>query len=220
VIIDATPQAVTGSPGSDELGSSDLLVRQAAERDRAALEAMFQRCTLQSVYRRFHGQVKAFPAGYLAEALAGVPSHFALVACDGPRVVALASCRLVDPADADATGDEAAPGDSRAAELGILIEDRWQRRGLGRELLARLVAHADSLGLPELRAQMLTEQDWIIGLLSPYGECASAFSPGVREVRLRLGLPGKRRPPAGRTQEARTSGSLFNGKQDPGQARR
>jgi GNAT superfamily N-acetyltransferase len=185
-----------------------LTVRQAAARDRAALEAMFQRCTPQTVYRRFHGQLKAFPAAYLAEALAGVPAHFAIVACDGPRAVALASCRLADPADAGATGATgggAAAGVNGAAELGILIEDRWQRRGLGRELLARLVAHADSLGLPELHAQMLTEQDWIIGLLSPHGECTSTFSPGVREVRLRRklpaehALPAERRPPAERT---------------------
>jgi GNAT superfamily N-acetyltransferase len=186
----------------------DLAVRLAAAWDRPALEAMFQRCTPQTIYRRFHGQVKAFPAAYLAEALAGVPAHFAIVACDGPRVVALASCRLADTAATDtagATGDVVAPGGSGAAELGILIEDRWQRRGLGRELLARLVAHADSAGLPELHAQMLTEQDWIIGLLSPYGECASAFGPGVREVRLRRrfpaehAFPAERRPPAERT---------------------
>jgi hypothetical protein len=81
------------------------------------------------------------------------------------------------------------------AELGILIEDGWQRRGLGRELLARLVAHADSLGLPELHAQMLTEQDWIMGLLSPYGECASTFGPGVREARVRLSHPRERAHP-------------------------
>ncbi|MCW2932644.1 MAG: GCN5-related N-acetyltransferase [Actinomycetia bacterium] len=180
-----------------------LTVRQAAARDRPALEAMFQRCTPQTIYRGFHGQVKAFPAAYLAEALAGVPAHLAIVACDGPRVAALASCRLADPADAP--GDVVATGGSGAAELGILIEDTWQRRGLGRELLARLVAYADSVGLPELRAQMLTEQDWITKLLLPYGECVSTFGPGVREVRLRLklpaerALPAERRPPPERT---------------------
>ena len=95
-----------GAPDAGTAGRlTTLTVRQAAERDRATLQAMFQRCTPQTIYRRFHGQVKAFPAAYLTEALAGVPSHFALVACDGPRVVALASCRLADPADADATGD-------------------------------------------------------------------------------------------------------------------
>src|SRR5215469_246789 len=112
VIVDATPQVGTGSPGSGGLGSSDLLVRPSEPGDRAALEAMFQRCTPQTVYRRFHGQVKAFPAAYLTEALAGVPAHFALVACEGSRVVALASCRLADPADAGGREDEVAPGGS------------------------------------------------------------------------------------------------------------
>ena len=177
VIVDAPPHADT-QPGGP--GSPHLPIRAAAAGDRAALEAMFARCTPQTIYRRFHGQVRAFPRAYLAEALAGVPAHFALVAGDGPRLVALASLRLAEP------------GDSEAADLGILIEDAWQRRGLGRKLLARLVAQADSLGLPELQAQMLTEQDWIMGLLSPYGECASAFSPGVREVRVRRGRPVER----------------------------
>jgi GNAT superfamily N-acetyltransferase len=214
MIVEATQQAGTGPSGPGGFGSRDLLVRPAEPGDRTALEAMFQRCTPQTIYRRFHGQVKAFPAAYLAEALAGVPAHFAIVACDGPRVVALASCRLADTAatdradtadTADTTGDGVAPGGSGAAELGILIEDSWQRRGLGRELLARLVAHGDSAGLPELHAQVLTEQGWIIGLLSPYGECASAFGPGVREVRLRRrfpaehAFPAERRPPGGRT---------------------
>ena len=201
MIVDATPQAGTG-PGAP--GSRHLHVRRAEPGDRPALEAMFGRCTPQTIYRRFHGQVKAFPRAYLAEALAGVPGHFALVAGDGPRVVALASLRLADP------------GSREAAELGILIEDGWQRHGLGRVLLGGLIAHVDSLGLPELQAQMLTEQDWIMGLLSPYGQCASAFSPGVRDVRLRRGLPGEdglpaaHRPADERTQDARTSDSLFN----------
>jgi GNAT superfamily N-acetyltransferase len=155
-------------------------VRRADGADRAALEAMFLRCTAQTVYRRFHGPVKAFPATYLTEALAGVPEHLALVAVavslEGgapaarARVVALASCRVTEPA--------------AAAELGLLVEDAWQGRGIGRELLRRLVAYADCLKLPELQAQVLMEQDWIIGMLRPYGHCSSVFRPGVREVRI------------------------------------
>jgi hypothetical protein len=132
---------------------------------------MFLRCTPQTVYRRFHGQVKSLPARYLAEVLAEVPEHFALVACSGAAVVALASSRLDDSGE--------------AAELGILIEDAWQQRGLGRELVRLLAEHASSIGVRELHAQMLTEQDWIIGMLKPYGECSSVFRPGIREVRVR-----------------------------------
>jgi GNAT superfamily N-acetyltransferase len=190
VIVDT---ACAGFPGTGELAAAGLLVRPAEAGDRAALEAMFQRCTPQTVYRRFHGQVRAFPATYLAEVLAAVPSHFALVACSGTQVVALASCRLEEgDAGEAARGAGVAGAAWEAAELGILIEDGWQRRGLGRELLDRLVAYADSMGVPVLNAQMLTEQDWLITLLTPYGECTSAFRFGVREVRLR------RNPSAGR----------------------
>ena len=54
-------------PGSDE---ERLVVRPAVAGDRAALEAMFQRCSPATVLRRFHGQVRAFPRAYLDEALA------------------------------------------------------------------------------------------------------------------------------------------------------
>jgi GNAT superfamily N-acetyltransferase len=161
-----------GREGAPLALAGGLLARRARAGDRAALEAMFLRCTPATVYQRFHGPVKAFPSSYLAGALAGGPAHYALVACSGARVVALASCVLTD--------------DGASAELGILIEDGWQRRGLGRRLLGQLVAHASSRGVSHLDAQVLTEQDWIIGLLSGHGTCTSAFRLGVREVRLRL----------------------------------
>jgi GNAT superfamily N-acetyltransferase len=168
-----------------------LSVRQAVTGDRAALEAMFGRCSRETVYQRFHGYMTAIPAAYLTEALAGVPEHFALVVADGPGVVALASCRKGEPggavgraaptgADAPAGGD--AP---TGAELGILVEDGWQRCGLGRLLLRRLIEHADSRGLSILHAQVLEEQAWLERLLGAFGKCSSAFRSGTREIVLK-----------------------------------
>jgi GNAT superfamily N-acetyltransferase len=171
-------------------GDHQVLVRQAASTDRAALTAMFERCTPETRYRRFHGPVKAIPERYLAEALAGGPFHYALVGCPAlvasavadpdhdpaaraGEIAALASCRLV------------AEG---VAELGLLIEDTWQRRGLGTRLLRELVTHAGCTGLRALEAQLLAEQAWIVGLLRPYGTCRlrSTWS-GVLNVTVRLG---------------------------------
>jgi GNAT superfamily N-acetyltransferase len=135
---------------------------------------MFQRCSPATVVRRFHGQVRAFPRAYLNEALAGSPAHYAVVCHDGRAAVALASCRAGEPG---------------SAELGILIEDAWQRRGLGGVLLSALVAHARGHGIGVLHAQMLIEQDWIIKMLAVHGTCTSSFSRGVREVTLQLGAP-------------------------------
>ena len=157
--------AVDVSPTSVAAGTCS--VRRAAATDRAALERMLARCTGQTRYRRFHGPVTAFPERYLTEALSGSPLHFALVACldedaevDGTvvegTVVALASCRAVDEG---------------VAELGILVEDEWQRRGVGGDLLGEIVAYAARTGLRALQAQVLAEQPWIVGLLRRHGTC-------------------------------------------------
>jgi GNAT superfamily N-acetyltransferase len=161
-----------------------ISVRRAAPGDREALARMFDRCTAATRYRRFHGPVKVIPERYLAEALSGSPFHHALVACAEPvpaaqggtrpgGIVALASCRMVDEG---------------AAELGLLVEDAWQRRGLGTRLLRDLAAHASAAGLRVLEAQLLAEQAWISGLLRPYGACRLRSTwGGVLNVTVRLG---------------------------------
>jgi len=131
---------------------------------------MLDRCTGQTRYRRFHGPVKVFPERYLSEALSGSPLHFALVATvagdgaeeDGAEdgaVIALASCRAVEEG---------------VAELGILVEDEWQQRGVGGYLLGELAAYAARTGLRALQAQVLADQPWLVGLLRRYGTCKTA----------------------------------------------
>ena len=157
-------------------------VRRAAAGDRPALERMLTRCTGQTRYRRFHGPVKVFPERYLTEALSGSPLHFALVAYladdaaeDSPvvegTVVALASCRAVDEG---------------VAELGILVEDEWQRRGVGSHLLREIVAYAAGTGLRALQAQVLADQPWIVGLLRHHGTCTVAGAGQALHVTLSL----------------------------------
>lgn len=177
--------AVDVSPTSVAAGTCS--VRRAAAGDRRALERMLARCTGQTRYRRFHGPVTVFPERYLTEALSGRPLHFALVACldegaerDGPvvggtvvdgTVVALASCRAVDEG---------------VAELGILVEDEWQRRGVGGYLLGEIVAYAARTGLRALQAQVLADQPWIVGLLRRHGTCTTAGAGPALHVTLTL----------------------------------
>lgn len=164
--------------------------RRAGPADRGELARMFERCSPETRYRRFHGPVKAIPQRYLTEALSASPFHYALVACPEPAdgadaggppggIVALASCRLVGEG---------------VAELGLLIEDAWQRRGLGTRLLRDLAGFASEAGLRVLRAQLLAEQAWITGLLRPYGACRAVSTwDGVLNVTVRLGqLPSLR----------------------------
>jgi GNAT superfamily N-acetyltransferase len=177
----AAVNAVDVPPTSVAAGTCS--VRQAAAGDRPALERMLARCTGQTRYRRFHGPVKVFPERYLTEALSGSPLHFALVACldqdgaveDGTvvdgTVVALASCRAVDEG---------------VAELGILVEDEWQRCGVGGYLLGEIVAYAARTGLRALQAQVLADQPWIVGLLRRHGTCTIAGAGQALYVTLSL----------------------------------
>ena len=163
--------AIAGPAGPD--ADDRVRVRRAVTSDREALTRMFDRCTGRTRYDRFHGYVNAIPDRYLTEALSGIPYHYALVGTSGDDIRALASCRVI------------AEG---AAELGILVEDRWQRRGIGGYLLRELVGHADRGGMRVLKAQILTEQAWLIILLQRYGTCLRARGAyGTLDITLRLG---------------------------------
>ena len=172
--VDAPPAAASLAPAA----AGTCAARRAATGDRPALERMLARCTGQTRYRRFHGPVTVFPERYLTEALSGSPLHFALVAhAEGDSaeedgaVVALASCRAVDEG---------------VAELGILVEDEWQRRGVGGYLLAEIVAYAERTGLRALQAQILADQPWIVGLLRRHGPCTIAGAGQALHVTLTL----------------------------------
>jgi GNAT superfamily N-acetyltransferase len=136
---------------------------------------MFSRCSLQTRYRRFHVPVRVMPARYLSEALAGRADHYALIACvPSGELVALAS------ACATETG---------AMEIGILVEDASQGRGLGRELLRLLVEQARYRGVGVIKAVILREQPWILGLLRAHGECETTSAREATFATVRLSSP-------------------------------
>ena len=120
-------------------------IRPATTGDRAALIAMFERCSPETRYRRFHGFLRALPERYLADALSGRSGHIALVAEAGDRIIALASC-----------ADD---------EIGILVEDAFQRQGIGTRLLTALTQLS---GPGMLLATIQPEQAWILSLLRQY----------------------------------------------------
>jgi GNAT superfamily N-acetyltransferase len=139
--------------------------------DVADLLAMYERCSPETTYRRWHGHVRTFPAKYLAALLGDSDEHIAVVAHRAGQLVGLASAGA------------AAPG---VREIGILVEDSWQRRGVGRELLKHLVAEAIVLGTDTLRAEVLTEDAGLLGPLRAFGPTSARPSAGVVTAQVRL----------------------------------
>jgi GNAT superfamily N-acetyltransferase len=71
-------------------------------------------------------------------------------------------------------------------ELGILVEDGWQRRGIGIELLTRLVASARARGINDIVANVLGEDGFVLSALRRIGPVVVTLEWGVYTARVDL----------------------------------
>jgi GNAT superfamily N-acetyltransferase len=67
-------------------------------------------------------------------------------------------------------------------ELGVLVEDGWQRSGIGTELLTRLVASARARGIGQIVADVLGEDSFILSMLRRVGPLVVTLERGVYTV--------------------------------------
>ncbi|WP_340383728.1 GNAT family N-acetyltransferase [Streptomyces sp. SS7] len=114
---------------------NDITVRRADTGDLEAALAMHERCSPRTLARRYHGPVGDADR-YLNHLLSPRFGRTLAVWTPSGRIVGLGHL-LWD-------GDE--------TEVALLVEDRWQRRGVGRELLERLVAMAVEAGCASVYA--------------------------------------------------------------------
>jgi acetyltransferase len=138
-------------------GVPGVRFREARPDDDAALQRMFLRCGPDSRYGRFHGVVHEIPARYLREALTADPAVHDAVVIELPRrggeLIALGSAAGVhDPA-------------GWAVEVGLLVHDDWQHRGLGSWLLAVLAARARYRGAELLRCDVLARDTHLLDVV-------------------------------------------------------
>ncbi|MFJ8861504.1 GNAT family N-acetyltransferase [Streptomyces sp. NPDC102451] len=114
---------------------NEITVRRADRDDRDAALAMHDRCSEQTLGLRYHGPVRDADR-YLDHLLSPRFGRTLAVQTASGRLVALGHL-LWD-------GDE--------TEVALLVEDDWQRRGIGSELLGRLVALAVEAGCESVYA--------------------------------------------------------------------
>ncbi|QDQ10218.1 GNAT family N-acetyltransferase [Streptomyces spectabilis] len=114
---------------------NDITVSRADTADLDAAKAMHERCSPRTLGMRYHG-----PVGDADRYL----NHLLSPRFGRTLAARTASGRVVGLGHLLWDGDE--------TEIALLVEDEWQRRGVGRELLARLVAMAVEAGCDNVYA--------------------------------------------------------------------
>jgi acetyltransferase len=121
--------------------------------DGPALTALYDRLSPQTAYQRFFTVMRRLPPDW-AHILSNVDydRRMAIVAI-GPENTLIGVARYAH----DARLQE--------AEIAIVVEDRWQGRGLGRHLLTELIGYAQGKGIRRFRAYVLADNRRMLDLL-------------------------------------------------------
>ncbi len=151
------PAVVTCADGAT------VVLREGVPADADAVLALHGRCSAETLFRRYHAGLRTIPRRWSHRLLAPDGGLSVLAVC-GRDVLALG--QLI-------------PGHGDIAEVSLLVEDAWQRNGLGTALLKRLAVLAAARGRHELVATYLPGQE------------------GMRRTALRAGLAPAPAEPGG-----------------------
>lgn len=150
--------------------------------DRPALEAMLLRQSRASRYQRFHGAVNGF-----------TPAQLARLTCDDDPLQLGLALTSDAPGARETILAEArfASEDGRSAELAVIVDEHWQRQGIGWCALHVLADAARERGLLTLNGRVLDNNDPMLALVRRAGLplARDADDPRVRCFRLDLDRP-------------------------------
>jgi GNAT superfamily N-acetyltransferase len=128
-----------------------VCLRPATAADAAPVGAFLRGLSLDSAYRRFFTGLGSVPDSLVRRLLDTGAGRTVVLAVAGAEVVGVADTTVVDG--------------GRAVELGIVVADRWQRRGLGWPLADAALAPAVTGKIRILRAHTLADNARVARML-------------------------------------------------------
>jgi RimJ/RimL family protein N-acetyltransferase len=150
-------------------------VRPIRPDDEPRLSELYDRLSRDTRYHRFFTVMRRLPPDW-AHFLANVDydRRFAVVAEDlAAPVTSLVGVARYEPSE---------PG---VAEVAVVVEDRWQGKGLGTLLLSESFRAAVDNGITRFRASVLAENRRMLDLLTRHAEIVERrIEQGVVELRL------------------------------------
>ena len=166
-------------------------IRPARPTDLAALGEFFAGLSPRTRYLRFFAAVT--PTGSMLRRLAGAGAD-ALVATDGGVIIGHAMAV-----------DQAGPGRGSTADVGVVVADAWQGRGIGSALLRALIGRARARGVAWLTMDVQHGNTLVRGIIvRRWATARPGYSSDCLTFRVplpplpRRRLPGLSRPAAAR----------------------
>ncbi len=162
-----------------------LMLRPVLPQDEPLLAGLVARLSAAGRRNRFHGAVNLGAAQLQRMSRIDYSRELAFVitACENATECVIADARYCVDAD------------SQGAEFALLVDERWQRLGLGRWAMHALGNAAQSAGLTWLHGEVLSDNAPMRALMQRCGLCCTADPEDDRLVlvQLRLGrLPSAR----------------------------
>ncbi|WP_410620154.1 GNAT family N-acetyltransferase [Amycolatopsis sp. cmx-8-4] len=142
-LLTAAARNVAGPVVLDRPDGAAIVLRKGVPGDADAVSELHRRCSMATLFRRYHTGVRTVPRRWLHRLLMP-PRGTSVLAVFGREVIGLA--QLI-------------PSAAGGAEISLLVEDDWQRQGIGTALLARLAVMAEAQGITELTADCLAGDD-------------------------------------------------------------
>jgi GNAT superfamily N-acetyltransferase len=156
---------------------SELGVLGPTASDLDAVLAMLARCSRATLFHRFHGFTDG--VAYYAALLRDRPVDQTLLGWHGSTCVGVASLGV------GATG---------TIDLAVLVEDAWQRRGIGTRLVDSLLDSARAIGTDTVHADVLGEDLFILRALRRIGPLTVSIEFGTYSIDLDIRRQGSKPP--------------------------
>jgi GNAT superfamily N-acetyltransferase len=174
-----TQQARAGNPAA-------AAIRPVHLADRAALSDFFAGLSARTRYLRFFAPVTPTPA--LLRLLCGGAANI-------DAVVAIADGLIIGHAMAVDRADPKDPSGARMTDIGVVVADAWQGRGVGSALVRALLAAAQARGVASVVVDVLRGNRQVLAMIAGHWPVADIDdSPDCLTIRLPLPRYQRQRP--------------------------
>ena len=188
------------APSASPRGVAEVTVLRSAVSDTQAVLAMLGRCSRASLFHRFHGFTDG--VAYFAALLRDRPANETLLAWSRSTCVGVATLGV---------------GAIGIVDLGVLVEDAWQRRGIGTRLVTSLLDSARAKGVTTVHADVLADDVFILQALRQIGPLRVSMESGSFSIDIDLSSqPGQ---PSGNRLPVRLETTASGGRRLDQQAR-